>query len=398
LSISIETLPFILATGALLVLLWIWWGEKVQKMLEPFALGLGLGLPVAFIATIGPAHWFEASCDAFSSAYLILGLAGAAVIFVIGLLSHRLHSRWSRLAAALAGGLAVAGIFVATKPVCLLDPFVGIDPLLREVWLNNVTEANPLGRVFLREPYLAAATVLPLLLCLAAAIAAFLQEGGIAQRQWFFVAALGLVGIGLSCWMIRVSGFAGPLVLVGGAWCIARLGTALSETKGSRYAALSLALVLPFTSIGWALALPEDSKKADERSAWDCLTPLALEPLKTLAPGLIAAPIDAGSHILAFTQHKVLAAPYHRGNHGNRAVFDAFLAKPYVAEALLRAEHVDYVALCPGLGETKSLAQREPNGLAAALLAGRIPNFLSPVLPLSSNPNEKYYVFKMKNS
>lgn len=396
LSISIETLPFILAAAGLLVLFWVWWGDDVQRALELFALGLGLGLPVAFVATIAPAHWFDASCDAFSSAYLIPGLAGAGVVFLLGLLSHRLDRRWQRMAAALAGGLVVAGIFAVTRPICLRDPFVGIDPLLREIWLDNVQEAKPLWRLFRDQPYSAATLALPVLLCLIGTVIAALREQGLARQRWIFTAAMGLVGAALSFWMIRVMGFAAPLALAGGAWCIIRLGAALAQTKWARYGALSLVLVLPFSSIGWALALPIDDRDADKKLSADCLTPAALEPIQSLTPGLVAAPIDAGSYLLALTQHKVLAAPYHRNNHGNRAMLDIFLARPRVAETLLRREHVDYVAICAGLGETKSLAKREPNGLAAALLAGHIPDFLLPVLPSNDNPNSLYRVFKMK--
>ncbi|MGO9008111.1 MAG: hypothetical protein ACLQIQ_07585 [Beijerinckiaceae bacterium] len=397
LSISIETLPFILALAGLMILAWVWWGGDARKPLLPFGLGLGLGLAAAFVATIGPAHWFDASCDAFSSAYLLPGLAGALVVAALGLLPKHLDRRLSRMAAAVLGALVVAWVLAAARPICLIDPFVGIDPLLREFWLDKVSEAMPLRRFFQREPYSALIFSLPVLLGLAATAVAARHETGLAQQRWIFVAAMSLVGAALCFWMIRVIGFAGPVALLGGAWCIGKLG-ALLQTKWAQGAALSLALALPFSSIGWALVLTHEDHKTGADSPGTCLAPQAIAPLDALEPGLFVAPIDAGSYILAFTRHRVVAAPYHRNNHGNRLMLDAFLAEPHSAEVLLRDNHVDYVALCADLKETARLAERAPNGLAAALLRGQIPTFLLPVLPHDADPNSSYRVLKVSHS
>lgn len=405
LSISIETLPFILTLAGLVVLFWVAWGTATRPLLMCFGLGLGLGLPAAFAATIGPAHWFDASCDAFSSVYLVAGFAGAIVAVALGLVPKyfpKRFERWpSRAAAAMLGALVVAGAFVATKPVCLTDPFVGIDPLLREIWLDKVIEAMPLRLIFLREPFSAVILVLPILLGLAATIVAAWREpdstsleDALARRRWILLAAMSLVGAALTFWMNRVIGFAGPLALFGGAWCIVKAGALLRE-KWAKGAALSLALVLPFSSIGWALVLAPQDHKRGKASPEQCLTPQAIAPFKGLAPGLVAAPIDAGSYILAFTRHEVVAAPYHRNNHGNRLMLDAFLAEPSAAKALLRANHVDYVALCTGLGETAVLAERAPNGLAAALVKGQVPAFLVPILLSNADSDSLYRVFRV---
>jgi hypothetical protein len=396
LSISIETLPFILATAGLLVLFWIVWGNDTGSMLVPFGLGLGLGLPASLLATVGPAHWLDSSCDAYSMAYFLPGLAGAAVSAALGFAATRLEHWPSRLLAAIAGASAVVAVFAAVRPVCLMDPFTGIDPLLRELWLDKVSEAMPLRRFFQREPYNAASFTLPVVLGLLFAGVAAISEEGLARRRWAFVAAMSLVGAALSAWMIRVIGFAGPLALFGGVWCIGKIAALFMRARWTRFAAASLLLALPFSTIGWAIALTHEDKKDVGESPATCLTPSAISALTTLEPGLIAAPIDAGSYILAFTRHSVLAAPYHRNNRGNRLMIDAFLAEPAAAQAILHGSAVDYVALCPGLGETKTLAEHNPKGLASALLGNEIPDFLEPVLPNSVEPNGPYYVFKVK--
>ena len=399
LSISIETLPFIFALAGLLVLLWVIYGKEAAAPLLPFGLALAAGLVVTFVATIGPAHWLDRACDAFSFAYLVPGLAGAGVVAALGLFARMfapaeagLRSRSALLM--LAGGLVVALAFAATKPVCLRDPFIGIDPLLRELWLDRVAEAMPLTRLFAREPTSALAFMLPIVLGLGAAMLAAARTAGLAQRRWILVAALSAAGAAMCFWMIRVVGFAAPLALVGGAWAVNAFGSVLARSPRPRLAGLALLLALPFSSLGWTLVLAPLASAKEKSGA--CLAPAAITSLRNLPPGLVAAPIDAGSYILAFTRHEVLAAPYHRDNHGNLVMLDAFMAEPHRAAALLRDNGVAYVALCPGLGETADLAARAPDGLAAALRAGQVPDFLTSVLPKDGERESLYRVFKVK--
>jgi len=390
-AISIENLPFIIALAGLFVAFWVGRGAAMQKALASFGIGLGLALPATFLATIGKAHWSDAGCDAYSLAYLVPGLAGAGAMIALAAASPRLESKFRRLAAASLAAAAVIAAAVFTKPICFYDPYTGIDPLVREIWLRNVEEAMPLSRLFHREPFTATIFILPIALGFVGAIAAVFREKNLAQLRWLIVAAMCALAIALSCWMIRVIGFASPIALLGAAWCIVRLHEVLSGTKWREAAMLAFVLVLPFSPIGWVLVLPADSDAAKEKERAACLASAAFAPLAALPPGIVLAPIDAGSHMLALTPHSVLAAPYHRDNHGNRAALDAFLSDPETARQILRANHVTYVMTCPGLKETDALARRAPHGLAAALMAGTTPDWLQPLAR-----NIPYQVFVMK--
>ncbi len=389
LSISIENLPFIVAFAALFVALWIARGALMKEALASFGIGLGAALPVAFVATIGRAHWFDMACDAYSAAYLIPGLAVAAAMVVLA--AWRLPTKLTRLAAASLVGCAVLAVAAAAKPVCFLDPYTGIDPLVRQIWLKNVEEAMPLSRFFRNEPAAAAIYFLPIALGFAASVAAVLREQGLARSRWLLVAAIAALAVALSCWMIRVIGFASPIALLGGAWFIVRFHDVLTRTRWRAIAMLAFVLVLPFSSIGWALVLTQDPQAAARADRAACLASAAFAPLAKLPPGIVLAPIDAGSHLLALTPHSVLAAPYHRDNHGNRAALDAFLSEPQAARRILRVNHVTYVMTCPGLNETAALAARAPHGLVAALVHGAIPDWLK-ALPRTG----KYQVFVMQ--
>ncbi len=379
LAIGLETLPFIVVLTGLAVALWIFRGMEMRRTLAYFAIGLGLALPLTFLATIGRAHWFDTVCDAYSPVYFVPGFVGAIALAGLAAASPRLQSLSARLgAAACAIGIIIAAAF-AIKPICFIDPYHGIDPLVREIWLKNVVEGFPLRRLFAQDAGAAVMLMLPICLGFCASLFGLARETGMARRRWLIVTVMSLTAAALSVWMIRMISFASLISLFGGVWCIIALRDTLARTKWREASMLSFCLGLPFSTIGWALVIPTKSDGADWHEGSGCLTSSAFVPLAQLPPGIVAAPIDAGSHMLVFTPHSVLAAPYHRDNIGNRAMLDAMLAPPKEAREILMMHHVTYVMTCAGLKETDVLAARAPHGLAAALISNHVPDWLKPL-------------------
>ncbi|MHB8883652.1 MAG: hypothetical protein ACYC5H_00970 [Methylovirgula sp.] len=388
LAISLETLPFIVALAGVSIVFWIVRGADMRRMLLAFGFGLAIALPLTYLATVGPTRWFDTVCDAYSPVYLLPGWVGAVVMIGLGATSARLTSPWVRLgAAAFAAGL-VGLAASAIKPICFIDPYHGIDPLVRDIWLKNVIEGFSLPRLFSHYRGTAIIFFMPIALGLCGSVAAMFRETGLARWRWALVAAMSLAATALSFWMIRVLGFASPITLFGGVWCIIALRDALTATKWRELASLSFCLALPFSAIGWALVVPTKSMNAHWSKDSGCLASSGFAPLAKLPPGLVAAPIDAGSHMLALTPLSVLAAPYHRNNIGNRAMLEAMLASPADAHAILAAHHVTYVMTCKSLTETAALAARAPHGLAAALYSGHVPGWLA-LLP-KAGPYQVY--------
>jgi hypothetical protein len=393
LAISLEDLPWIFVFAALALAFFVARGAEMRTQLIAFGVGLGVALPLAYVATIGPARWFYESCDAYSLVYFVPGLAGAAMLFVLGAASPWLKSVPARLGAAFAATLCVGGAVAFGKPICFLDPYAGIDPLLRDVWLKHVEEALPFYRYVVMRPAAAIIMLMPVLLGFAAAVAACCVEKGLARLRWLTIVSLVASGLLLCFWQIRIFSFVGPVALLGGVWAIVRWRDHLLRGRWHEASALALVLVLPFSSIGWALAAMgfANPTHEHERARTACLASSAFVPLAHLPPGLIAGPIDAGSHILAMTPHSVLAAPYHRDNHGNRAALDAFLVPPDEAQSILRANNVRYVVNCSGFGELDALAKRAPDSLAMHIVTNTPPAWLK-LLPLGGT----YQVFVIR--
>src|SRR5262249_29780448 len=100
-------------------------------------------------------------------------------------------------------------------------------------------------------------------------------------------------------------------------------------------------------------------------------------PFASLSPGIVVAFVDAGPFILLETPpHAALGAPYHRNVKGNAVMLDIFLSPPREDVARLESLGVAYVAFCPGSPERYTYAAVAPDGLAAALSRGAIPDRL----------------------
>ena len=393
LAVSLENLPFFAAAGAILPVAWALSGSSQANALRWFGLGLGGALVGAFGVFVPPSQWSVRACDAFSLVSLVPALTGALACAVLALATPKLTSTKARL-----GLLAVTGV-VTLLPMALAhpecrDPFFGLDPLVRDLWLTNTTEARTLSQVLAIHPSAWPVLVLPSLLGLAGLMAAAFLTRGLERARWLALIPVVLAGMATASWIIRAESSLAPIAVLGGlspALWIWRRFEARSAPLGL---GLALAACLPFTGIGWALMAPIDDNLIEGQRlarAAACRQASAYAPLSAIPAGLIFAPMDAGSHLLAHTPHAVLGAPYHRNNRGNRLVIDAFLARPGEARALVTGSGATYLAICPGQVQLEATSARAPEGLAARLLAGEVPDWLAPV----ALAGEQYHLFRV---
>jgi hypothetical protein len=163
-------------------------------------------------------------------------------------------------------------------------------------------------------------------------------------------------------------------------WLV-RIGAVVVISQSTLFAGFDLADRAVRRAAGMAQAKPPAAEVAAA-----CTRISALRPLAALPPGLVAANVDLGPHVVALTPHRVVAAPYHRLDKGilaNRAILEA---EPAAARGELLALGVDYLALCAGEPDAKPPAgRRAPSTLRARLLAGERMAFLQPIaLPAGS--------------
>jgi hypothetical protein len=97
--------------------------------------------------------------------------------------------------------------------------------------------------------------------------------------------------------------------------------------------------------------------------------------LNALPPGRIAAFVDQGPGILAYTKDSAIAGPYHRDAAGILDTYDLFTAPN--PRAILQKRGIAYLMTCRAAPDWDFYAAR--GGLMAALAAGQVPDWLTPV-------------------
>ncbi len=379
-AISLENLPFFAVMLIALPTLFLTGGAKMRAPMGWFGSGALIAFPLCFAATVAPARYLLSACDAFSTVYLSSLVVGAFGLLSLAIFAPRLSTFGRRAAAVGLVGAAAIGALISIAPQCVGDPLGGVDLLVRELWLSHVTEATPLLRFWDKTPNVVIVNAVPVLLGLLAALLQAKRSAGLARHRWLIMAGVIAIGFAAGLWQVRVFTSVTPLAMAP----LAVPVLALARRIAASYSAFTRALLagvlcLGVSPGGLASVLPEKDSKAaandaEQRTEKSCLKPEALGPLAELPRARVAASFDLGPYLLAYTPHSVFAGPYHRANHGNRIIVDAFLAPPEEAEHILRTAGAELVLWCPS--EAAGFVKRAPDGLAAALSRGEVPAWL----------------------
>lgn len=380
LSISLELLPFTVLFAAVLGLRWLrddgarGWPREMMFALSAGSIGL-------YLVSRGPV-WAENHCDTISPAYLA-GLAFAAML--IGAVS--VLPRLSRIA--LIGLLGMAalltgGLYLVLAPQCLAGPFAALDPLVYQVWYVNVLEGMPVWHQQL--PNLLQ-MLLPPLAGLGALVVAIGQTADPRRRILLDLALLLAGSILVSIVVARFSTVSAALAVIPLGYGLAewlRRSAAAAPVKRLAAAALIAFILLPSALIRPLQKVPDPARERPIPQVIapigkGCSVPASLDVIRPLAPATIFAPFEFGPSLLLHTRHRVIATNHHRASAGMRDVMRAFMAAPDQAEAIVRGSGATFVLACADLVEARQYQTRAPSGLMAQLLAGRSPQWLTPV-------------------
>lgn len=401
LAVGMETAPYVALAGAIVALLFLGQGARSAGMATGFGLGFGMGAAVAFVATVPADGWSQAQCDAFSVVQFAVAAVGGFGLAAISLAVR--GSFPSRLAAFVVLAAAVTTVAVVYFPQCLGDPYAMVDPSLRRYWLDSVTEAQPLRSILSTNPGMAPGFYATAFVALILSVARMATGRRVLRAEAMMTAFLAMALL-VSIWQVRGSMFSLPFAVpllaafVAGRRSAARLQPSLGRTAAMLLAWLiSLTVTWTAASAGMSMLVgdPANGPAADSEIAppRKCQRPEDYAAVAALPPATILASSNLGAPLLRYTSHHVLAGPYHRNNEGNLLALNALMGPPAVSEAMLRDKGVTLVAICPGNDESAALADWAPQGLMAALLAGRPPDFLEPIL---GTENQSIVLYRLR--
>lgn len=385
-AIGAETVPVIAVTGVAVAVLWAALGQPANDGTRAFALTFGATLTACFYSLIAPADYQKVVCDGFSAGFYFLGTIGGGVLFLLAaFFSNR--PRPVRFALLCGGGAVIALATVTAAPHCLQSPLADLDPMLKTMWLDRVTEAQSiLSQIRTKPESVGGHFAVPLLALIVCAWQAARSD---RRPQYLVLMAVIALAFIISLVQIRGSVFANLLAIIPLAAIIGEKRAALHAMKkpGVGSALQFIALVFISVQIIWSMAGLLVFQGASAQTAVDnstgpveeCASPASLAGLAAEPVGVVSAVTNIGSDILRHTGHRVLAAPYHRNQGGLLTQFHIAMAHEDEAEAFLRGAGVTLVAFCRTDPDAISLARGYENSFYAALMDGRTPDYLEPV-------------------
>ncbi len=386
-AIGAETVPVIAVACAAVAVMWAALGPPADRGARAFGLAFAAVLTACFYGLVPPAAYRQVACDSFSAGFYFLGTLGGGVLFLLAA-SYSGRSRPVRFALLGGSGAVIALAAALTAPHCLQSPLADLDPLLKTMWLDKVTEAQSiLSQMRTRPESIGGHFAVPALALIVCAWQAMRSD---RRPQYLALMALIALAFGVSLVQIRGSIFANLMAIIPFAALIGEKRANLHAAKGPGFgpALQFVVLVLVSVQIVWSLAglmlfngvasantVLSNAAPPEER----CASPAGLAKLAAEPAGVVSAVTNIGSDILRFTPHRVLAAPYHRNQGGMLTQLHIATAGEAEAEAFLRGAGVTLVAFCRTDPEAISLARSYPESLYAALMAGRSPAYLQPV-------------------
>lgn len=400
-AIGAETTPFVAIYCLVVALLWVWEGEPFAAAAKAFGLSLAVTISILFFATVPPQRYSAVTCDNLSLGFYSLATIGGGLLLASAILASRL-GRGLRLAVLAVVGTAIFGSALVIAPECLHNPLADLDPMLVELWLRNVSEAQSVLALSRRDPFSVGAFYAPGLFAIAVCIFRALQ----GDRVQLHLVLLALLSVSWAVALVQVRGavFSNLLSILPLALLIIdvrRMSNGDSENAAAAlvYILTVLASVPAVWAVGGALVEMQvnKTKNAQEAESPSCSSRQALAPLAGLPAGLVSAPSEMGVPILRYTANRVLSAPYHRNQGGMLTEMHIGLAEPQEAEAFLKGAGVTILAFCPDDLQTSEIARLKPDGLYAQLGKGNVPAYLDP-LPKAADSGVQFFRYRMTSN
>lgn len=391
-AIGAETTPLVAVSCLVVAGLWAWHGAAFARPAAAFALSLTVSISILFVATMPPQRYADVACDALSLGYYGIASVGGGLMFAAALVASRL-SRGLRMAVLVGIGAAVLVTAGVIAPECLRSPLADLDPLLKALWLDSVTEAQPFMAQLRTEPGTLGAFYAIGFFAIAVCICRVVSRDRVETHA--ILLPLLLMSWVIALIQVRGAIFANMLAILPLSLLIAQLRQKSHrepENMGAGFLYLVTALIsVPSVwgmvgvlategTVGLTGRMPvAGSENAESKVRASCTSQTALQQLAGLDRGVVAASSEMGAPILRFTHHSVLSAPYHRNQGGMLTELHIGMSRPDEAAAFLRGAKVSWLAFCGNDGQTQRMAAMKKDGLYAELEKGRVPPYLEPL-------------------
>jgi hypothetical protein len=390
-----EGVPLVVAGLGVAGLLWLFRPSEFALGLRWLGLGLAAASAVMLPVLVPPSAWAQPVCDAMGMPFTAFGVIGGGIAVALSVLPGRVAGNFIArgASAAVLGAAGIAALYLLF-PQCAGGGYAALGEDMSTLWMTQISEARSLLS-------LADSDVALMFAVAGAALAGLVAASFFVRRhaQWgegFVPLAFLIVSVAIMAWQIRGAAFATAFAVPFGAWAVA-VARRDYRARASAIRALAFAgIAAGSTAAAWASAGDAlqstimhrevlASYEGRSASSKSCATPEALRTLRAVPRGVMLNQFALGAGVLVWTDHSVLAAPYHRDVGGTMTAISAMRSSSEQARDIAVRSVADYVLVCPATPETAFYARNAAEGvtpdqtLSAMLGRGDIPDWLEPV-------------------
>ena len=384
LLVSLEGMPLAAVFGALLALRYC---LQANRGHEAFLAGLSIGGLALSLLMRAPGEYALAYCDMMTWPHLLAFGSGTILAAMSRFMPGQEHPLGRSLSLLPILLVTVAAI-VFPLGRCAISPLIGLDPLLRQVWFENMAEAAPLGS---QTASVAAMLVWTVVIVAAGAFLAIRHaEDDRTRANWAILMVAALAACGTSFFAMR-AGLTAQLLAIPFAvvivWQYMPRARSLKPIVPRVLATVGcLGLATP--------VLPSAAFKGIDRSDAYNVVSIArpgsgsceYDRLNLLPPSRLFASLDRGPEILARSQHSVVMSGYHRNQAKMLDVLLGFGGPLDRAHAIITANRSEYVVGCISSADLTVAANMSQDNLAKRMLSNKPPEWLEPVSFFSEGP------------
>ena len=402
LAIGLEVLPYAVTTVLIVATLWVLRGAEIAPAVRRFGLTFAAASLVVLAGFTASHERFSAACDMFSGFYVTLAVVGGLALSAVTLVPVGTRPLLVRTVMVVGVGVSLVLLTSLIAPACFAGPYANVTPLIGQIFLARVQEVQ--------SPVLNAATdwsfffygyIYAALGLAGCAFAVYLAP---TERRTLAIVLCAFAAMSFAVMSIEVRGILFA-VLVGLPGLAASMQLAIDRwaTPGWRAALVTIAALAICNDISFAYAaaagrsFTETEAQASARAqadslSWYCFGQPSVAQLARQPRGRVAAFLDQGPAILAYSGHSVIAGPYHRNEQGILDTFNLFTKPPTVGAQIALRRGLDYVVVCRTSYDFNYYLQNSGNeGLLGRIAAHQIPAWLEPIPSVGSHGRVTIY-------
>ena len=397
----------VLAGLAVVALGLAWFREAITaKALRHFALAMIALIAIALLLERPPSALLDVEYDKISLAHLATAFAVLLVAAAFEWIEARPTPPPRRLLLASPAAAAAGAALLLAFPGLVEGPAADVDPRLVPLWLDLVSELQPLFPTTVSEIGWLLVAAGPIIITLPFVLAtAWRTRHEPAWAAWAMLALCSVVYFLLALWHVRFMPFAGILIAIVSAEILGRVRDWLQRLRIPLLRRVAWAIAAPLFVVGSMLVggivivSTADVEGAVEAAAVCDLhaAAAAIDDQPGSTNAVVFAHIDFGPELLYRTDAAIVAGPYHRNGRGILDVYDFFSSSDLDQSRRLAEERdTEFVLVCDTPNEAGFFSAGTPGqSLYERLIDDDAPEWLS--LAAHGTEEERFRLYEFRS-